>query len=124
QRGEDRQCGRGRHDVQHQLLRKKEAVQVERLERERGEDDGHRANGERDCRNPDAAGNGGSTQPLGRPVSGSAATSRNVGARRAVDACSYAYASRSSVGSVYARPMNDNPTGSPKAYPAGTVMLG
>ena len=37
----------------------------------------------------------------------------NVGGRRRRVACSYAYARRSSVGSLHAAPMKDMPTGSP-----------
>src|SRR5437867_3285598 len=53
-----------------------------------------------------------------------AALAANVGGRRALDACSYAYASFNNVGSLHARPMNDNPTGSPCTSPIGTVMCG
>ena len=38
--------------------------------------------------------------------------------------CSNAYAILSSVGSLQARPKNDRLTGSPHAYPIGTLTLG
>src|SRR5439155_6112213 len=49
---------------------------------------------------------------------------RNRGGRRAVVACSSAYASLISIGSPYGRPMNDTPTGRPKTKPTGSVTLG
>lgn len=48
----------------------------------------------------------------------------NVGGRRWPLARSNAWAIRISVGSLQARPMNETPTGSPKANPAGTDTLG
>ena len=47
-----------------------------------------------------------------------------VGACRALAACSNAYAMRINFASVHARPKNEMPTGSPNAYPAGTVIDG
>src|SRR3954469_12410606 len=52
------------------------------------------------------------------------ADGRNVGALRCFVACSYAYASLISVGSLHARPKNDKPTGRALASPIGTVMCG
>ena len=45
-------------------------------------------------------------------------------AARFFDACSNAYASLKSFGSLHARPMKLTPTGIPKTNPAGTVMCG
>jgi len=47
-----------------------------------------------------------------------------VGARRCFVACSYAYAILINVGSLYARPKNEIPIGSPCEKPAGTLMFG
>src|SRR4029079_15067997 len=52
------------------------------------------------------------------------AVGRNVGARRFFVACSNAYASLKSGGSLHPRPIKPTPTGSPKTNPAGTVMWG
>src|SRR4029453_16835855 len=49
---------------------------------------------------------------------------RYCGGRRALVACSNAYASLRSVGSLQARPMNVSPTGSPSTWPAGTLTSG
>ena len=49
---------------------------------------------------------------------------RNRGAFRCNVTCSNAYASRISVGSAHARPMNERLTGRPHAWPIGTLMLG
>ena len=57
------------------------------------------------------------------PVPTSAVAS-NRGTLRTFVACSKAYASLISVGSLHAGPMKESPTGNPKAWPAGTVMLG
>ena len=51
-------------------------------------------------------------------------TGRNRGGLRCFVACSKAYASFRSTGSLQARPKNDIPTGRPNTDPAGTVMLG
>src|SRR6185369_89271 len=48
----------------------------------------------------------------------------NAGGRRCFVACSYAYASLISSGSLQARPKNEIPTGKPRKKPAGTVMCG
>src|SRR6516162_965516 len=55
---------------------------------------------------------------------GGGLVARSVGVSRAPAACSYAYASAISLGSLHAGPMKDSPTGSPKAPPAGTEMAG
>ena len=39
-------------------------------------------------------------------------------------ACSYAYASFSSIGSLHAPPTKESPTGRPCTKPIGTVMCG
>src|SRR4029079_13008382 len=52
------------------------------------------------------------------------AVGRNFGGRRFCVACSNAYASLKSFGSLHARPMKLTPTGNPKTNPAGTVMGG
>src|SRR5438093_7371167 len=49
---------------------------------------------------------------------------RYWGGRRAFVACSNAWASLTSVGSLQARPMNVIPTGRPIVEPAGTLMSG
>jgi len=49
---------------------------------------------------------------------------KNLGGRRAWVACSKAKASLSSVGSLYARPKNERPSGSPNTCPTGTVIFG
>src|SRR2546427_4691806 len=49
---------------------------------------------------------------------------KNCGDLRNFVACSNAYASLISVGSLHARPKNEIPTGRPKAKPAGTLMFG
>jgi hypothetical protein len=52
------------------------------------------------------------------------AVGRNSGDFRNFVACSNAYASLISVGSLQALPKKEMPTGRPKKYPAGTVTLG
>ena len=61
--------------------------------------------------------------PLPRGES-QASVGRKRGAFRCIVICSNAYASRSSVGSLHARPMNERLTGRPHAWPIGTLMLG
>jgi hypothetical protein len=52
------------------------------------------------------------------------AVGKNLGGRRLVDACSYAYANAISFASLQARPMNEIPIGRPRTSPAGTVTFG
>src|SRR5262249_33615224 len=59
---------------------------------------------------------------LWRP--GSSIVGRNCGGLRTLVACSTAKASRISVASLNALPMNDMFTGNPKLKPAGTVTIG
>jgi hypothetical protein len=49
---------------------------------------------------------------------------RSAGMSRAPAACSNAYASAISLGSLHRGPMKDRPTGSPDTPPAGTEMDG
>ena len=49
---------------------------------------------------------------------------RNDGFRRALVACSNAYASLISVASLFLPAKNERPTGKPNAIPAGTVTCG
>ena len=52
------------------------------------------------------------------------ADAKNFGPARNFVACSNAYASLISFISLFAGPKNDNPTGKPRAKPAGTDMFG
>src|SRR5215471_19391370 len=55
---------------------------------------------------------------------GGGQVARSAGMIRAPAACSNAYASAISLGSLHRGPMKDRPTGSPKTSPAGTEMAG
>src|SRR6266516_6312083 len=55
---------------------------------------------------------------------GGGQVARSAGMSRAPAACSNAYASAISLGSLHRGPMNDRPTGSPETPPAGTEMAG
>src|SRR6516164_6789352 len=55
---------------------------------------------------------------------GGGQVARSAGVSRAPAACSNAYASAISLGSLHRGPMKDRPTGSPETPPAGTEMAG
>src|SRR5215468_12393286 len=60
-----------------------------------------------------------------RPLAvGGGQVARSAGMSRAPAACSNAYASAISLGSLHRGPVNDRPTGSPETAPAGTEMAG
>src|SRR5215470_1301996 len=62
--------------------------------------------------------------PAGPRAVGGGQVARSAGTSRAPAACSNAYASAISLGSLHRGPMKDRPTGSPKTAPAGTEMAG
>src|SRR5262245_36976389 len=62
--------------------------------------------------------------PAGPTAVGGGQVARSAGMSRAPAACSNAYASAISLGSLHRGPMKDRPTGSPKTPPAGTEMAG
>ena len=68
---------------------------------------------------------GANKQPMPREYAlVKSAVLRNFGAFRCFVACSKANASLIRVGSLHARPKNDNPAGSPNTEPIGTVICG
>src|SRR5690348_14680414 len=62
--------------------------------------------------------------PAGPWAVGGGQLARSAGMSRAPAACSNAYASAISLGSLHRGPMKDRPTGSPDTPPAGTEMAG
>src|SRR5262249_11935983 len=62
--------------------------------------------------------------PRGPPVVGGGQVARSPGVSRAPAACSNAYASAISLGSLHRGPTKDRPTRSPETAPAGTERAG